>query len=217
MKSLLLTKEKAFKKLEDANAKLYIESMKFTGSAIKGKDNMSKLMGDVRTVTVYYDSIYLIFLKNYMAETVLLNAIDKKNVHDVERNKDTLSNYAQEGLDQLDSLKPYKKDPSLLKTCKEVLNVYIKETGKKIDNVTDYFSEADDFEKTRKEYEKKPSHPNDDVISYSKSVKQFNHALAKYNKTIHTIYKTRKHLLNKWDNAAENFFDTNLPAPGYAR
>jgi hypothetical protein len=217
MKIFLLAERTAFKKLEDANVKLDTISMKFAGKPVNKKYKMSKIMERVRNANTYYDSLYLIFFKNYREESDLLDAIDKRNVNDFKQHKDSLSKYSQAGLDQLDSLKPFKSDKSLIKNCKQILTLYVNEADKKIDKVADYFPEADDFQKTRAEFDKKPSHPDADIKAYKKSVKEFNHAIKGFSKTMHGIFKTRKHISNKWNSAANNFFLNHMPDCNYTR
>jgi hypothetical protein len=217
MKELLSTKELAYKKLEDANEQLDTLSLRFIPDKKNKKDELSGIMEEVKDATSYYNSFYLIFFKSYSAESSILDAVYKKNAKDVQANQNKLSKCAQEGLDQLDTLEPFKKDNSLIKNCKYILGKYLKEADKKIDNVTDYFSKADDFQKARAEFEKKPARPEEEVNSYGKEVKEFNRALKSFNKTMHSIFKTRKHLLNKWNCAADDFFDDHIPACIYTR
>ena len=211
MKLTLLTKESVFKKSAYSNIALCIQSSEFMKMRSVKKDKLIALMEQEQSANNYFDSVYFIFLKNYLQESSMLAAIDAKDAHDVERQSDTLSKYAAEGLEQLDSAKTFRGDPSLLKNLKRSLKLYTKETDKKTNLITDYIFEAIDFKKTKATYDQKATHPADDVKSYKKSVKEFNKKLKKFNKTMAGIYKTRKRILSGWNFTSDTFFENHLP------
>ncbi|MEI9935228.1 MAG: hypothetical protein WDM71_10360 [Ferruginibacter sp.] len=206
-----VAKESFYKKLSDANEQLHTASIKFDSAFINKKDKLSATMKQVDNVNVYYDSVYLIFLKNYIQETTILNAIKKKDEKSLPQNADSLSSYAQNGLSALDTIKPFKHDHSLIKTCKHSLKLYKNEADKKINIVADYFSKADDFKKIRTEFEHKKTHNIKEFKAYTKSVKEFNIAISHYNKTMHYISKTRKKIERQWNFTTDNFFDKHFP------
>jgi predicted DNA-binding protein len=215
MEAYLLAKELVEKKLHDANEQLSKEEAAFAKSnnvnLINSKDELSEMMEQVGEANQYYHTIYLIFFKSYKQEAYLTDAIEKKNINGIEQNKNTLLQYAQDGLKKLEGIKAFKGDNSLVTNCKRLLEFYVKEVNEKIPSVTDYFLKVENFEKLKKEFDKKSSPSKDDVDNFNKGVKEVNNGVNAFNSTMKTQFDIRKDLLNNWNSAVETYFDNTMP------
>jgi len=208
MRKLLMAKVAVNQKLKAANLFYSAAAMKFDSTY---KDDCSNKIQQEIDVNIYYNNIYLPFFKSYNAEYFLIDAIRKKDGNSVEQNKKIVSQNAQDGLQQIDTVKAFNGDNSLAKSCKSVLTFYSQETDEKIEKISAYFPVAKDFQKTRSEYERKTAHVKDEVATYKKSVAEFNVALSGFNKATHSLDHKRRKALKKWNHAAEAFLDKHLP------
>jgi predicted DNA-binding protein len=215
MEAYLLAKELVEKKLHTANEQLRKEEELFAKNnnvnLINTKDELSEMMEQVGEANQYYHTLYLIFFKSYKQEAYLMEAIEKKNINGIEQNKNTLLQYAQDGLKKLDGVKPFKGDNSLVSNCKRLLEFYVKEVNEKIPAVTDYFLMTESFEKLKKDFDKKSSPSKDDVDNFNKGVKEVNAGVNSFNATMKTQFDIRKELLNNWNDAVEAYFDITMP------
>jgi hypothetical protein len=215
MEAWLLAKEMVNKKMDDANAQLHGVQVKFATThnvnLISTKDEISEKMDQVEQVNKYYDPIYLIFFKSYLQEKYLLEAVNKKNVNGIEQNKNSLLQYAQNGLSQLDTMKSFKGDNSLVVNAKAVLQFYVKECNENVSTLSDYFLKAEDFDKMKTAYAQNSSHSKDDVDNYNKEVQDVNNASNNYNNTVHTLDGNRNNLLDRWNNGVDSYLDNQMP------
>jgi hypothetical protein len=215
MEAWLLAKEMVNKKMKDADAQLHGVQVKFATThnvnLISTKDEISEKMDQVEQVDNYYDPIYLIFFKSYIQERYLLDAVNKKNVNGIEQNKNSLLQYAQNGLLQLDTIKSFKGDNSLVSNAKAVLQFYVKECNDNVGTLSDYFLKTEEFDKVKTAFAQGSSHSKDDVDNYNKQVQDVNTASNNYNNTVHTLDGNRNSLLDRWNNGVNSYFDNQMP------
>jgi predicted DNA-binding protein len=215
MEAYLLAQEKVNEKLQQGN-----EKMKQAQAAFAAKNNIKLVnseseLGDkleqVHQLNTYYHQLYLIFFKPYKQEAYLIEAISKGNITGIEQNKNALLKYAQEGLEKLNTIKPFQGDNSLAMACKNMLNFYVKEVNDKMGTVSDFFLTKERFDKIKKEFEKKSSPNKDEVDAYNKGVNDINKASDAYNQNNQNLNQQRKELLDTWNSTERNFFDQYTP------
>ncbi len=209
MKDLLSAKVTATENLKALNISYDTALQKFYRPA--NKDVFSDKFQQAIDVNIYYNKIYLLYFKTYNAEFYLLESIKKRDGNSVEQNKKIVYQSAQDGLKALDTTKAFNGDNALVKKCQALLTFYADESDSKMDKLSDYFSAAKEFGKTRSDYEKKQAHTKDEVKEYEKAVSEFNKALNGFNNTSHDLDRKRERSLKKWNKAMAGFLDKHLP------
>ncbi|MBC7867543.1 MAG: hypothetical protein H7X88_08410 [Gloeobacteraceae cyanobacterium ES-bin-316] len=214
MEAYMLAKEMVDIKLEEGNAKMLLAQRKFAGSnnitLTENKSELEDMMKEVHEMNKYYNELYLIFFRPYKQEVYLMQAIEKGNITGIEQNKGSLLKYAQEGLEKLKTLKPYKGDNSLVTNCKNILNFYVKEADKAT-VASDFFLAKERFEAIKKEYEKKDEPGKQEVNDYNKAVNDINKASQTYNSNNNLLNQQRSETLNNWNKSTDQFFDNHTP------
>ena len=216
MEAYLLAKEMVDKKMDEASKALHNEETKFAAAhnvnliESKGSD-IEAMMEQVNETGSYYNPVYLIFFKSYKQDAYLSDAIEKKNINQIEQNRNALLQYAQNGLTKLDTTKSFKGDNSLVINCKHLLEFYVTEAKDKIPAISDYLLKQEEFTKMQKEFEKKSSPSKDEVDTFNKSVKEVNSAVKTYNTTNNSLTQNKNDLINKWNSAVDTFFDSHMP------
>lgn len=216
MEAYLLAKEMVDKKMDEASAALHMEETKFAAahnvSLISGgKDDVENMMGQVAETGNYYHPVYLLFFKSYKQDAYLLDAIEKKNINGIEQNRNTLLQYAKNGLIKLDTTKSFKGDNSLVTSCKHLLEFYVMEATDKIPTVSDYILKQEAFGKMQKEFDKKSDHTKEEVDAFNKGVKDVNNGVKTFNATNASLNQNRNDLINNWNAAVNAFFDQHMP------
>lgn len=143
----------------------------------------------------------------------LTEAVNGKNINAIEQNKNALVRFANEGLAVLDTIKNFDGDPSLINSCKKMLQFYQKEASEGIPVVTDFFMKNETFTQIKKEMDKKSSGSltQAEVDKYNGMVKDFNAAVNGYNNTQKQLNSNRSTFLNDWNNAVKQFMDRHMP------
>jgi hypothetical protein len=199
MKALITNNEIAYKKLEDANTALSATLIKFDSAALNKSGKLYESMEQQRTINAYDNLLYLIVFKPYLQETLVSKAIGDKDERSLKKHGDSLSKYAQDGLDIVDTVKFTKGISSMKRISKHTLKLYAKEAGKNIKEVSSYFSEENDFKKTRTEFVPNKAYTNlKEFKEYAVSVKKLNRAIKHFNKAMNEILKTEKYVMDKW-------------------
>ena len=215
MEAYMLAKEMVDKKMDDASDELQAEQKKFASNhnvtLLNGTDEIGEMMKKVEETGNYYRPIYLIFYKSFKQEAYMMDAIEKKNINGIEQNRNTLQQYAQDGLAQLEKFSSFKGDNFLIVNCKRLLQFYVKETTDKIPQVSDYFLKEEAFEKMKKEYDKKSDPTKEDVAAFNKMVKELNSAVNTYNSNNNSLNETRGQLIDNWNSVVDAYFDNHMP------
>jgi hypothetical protein len=215
MEAYMLAKELVDKKMNDASSALNQEGEKFAAAhnvtLISSENEIDAMMKKVNETSDYYKPVYLIFFKSFKQEAYMMDAMEKKNINGIEQNKNTLLQYSQDGLVKLANLSAFKGDNSLITNCKKLLEFYVKETTEKIPGISDYLLKQESFEKMQKEFDRKSEPTKDEVTVFNKAVKELNSAVKTYNTNNNALNQSRHDLINNWNAAADNFFDTHMP------
>jgi len=215
MEAFLLAQEKVNEKLEQGNERMKLAQKAFAAknniTLVDSKGSLDGMMTEVHDLNVYHHQVYLLFFKPYKQEAYLMEAIEKGNITGIEQNKNAQLKYAQEGLEKLNSIKPFKGDNSMVIACKTMLTFYVKEVNDKMSAVSEYFLTKERFEKLKKEFEKKNSPTKEEVDAYNKGVKDINSASNAFNQNNQLLNQQRKEALNNWSSTEKSFFDEHTP------
>jgi hypothetical protein len=211
MEAYLTAQELAGEKIKEASKMLTTEEKKFASeNNINLVDNQSKKsskLEEAAKVYKYYNKIYLIFFKSYKQEAYLLDAMSKLDLNAMEQNKNALLEYAEEGLKELNELKAYESDNSLLVAAKEMLAFYKDEASKKMPIILDFYLKKEKYESIQKAFDekKKSKRTNEDINSINKASEEYNEAVNKYNEINEFLNKNRTKQLDNWNSSSKKF------------
>jgi hypothetical protein len=154
MEQYLLIQERAGEKLHEAHAKVGPAYESFAARhnvrLTEGQTTkLSERLGQAGQVNSYMNKIFLLFFKSNVQEELMLEAVKKNDVNGVEQSKNSLFKFATEGLERLDTMKPYKEDVSLIVACRKVLEFQKNEAESKVSCMTDFLLKKEEFEKIR--------------------------------------------------------------------
>ena len=218
MEQYLLIQEKANEKLHEAHASVRSAYEAFAarhnvrlteGQSTKLSERLIKA-GEVNS---YMNKIFLLFFKSNVQEDLMLEAVRNNDVNSVEQSKNSLGRFSTEGLERLDTMKPYNEDASLIVACRDVLKFQKAEALGTASYMTDFLLKKEEFEKLKKAFESKPSNrrTQDDVNAFNKAVDDFNKAVSSFNSTSVDLDKNRTKILNHWEATRKKFMDTHIP------
>ncbi|HYF67731.1 MAG TPA: hypothetical protein VD884_06330 [Ohtaekwangia sp.] len=217
MEAYLLIQEKAEEKINNAFNNAVDTYNVFAANnnvtIVEGKSSkLSKRLNQLGQANSYVNKIYLIFFKSTVQEQLAFEAINTNNINSLEQLKGTMAKYAEQGLIQLDSIKPYKGDGSLITACRKVLE-FQKAEAVSMSVYSDFLIKKEDFEKTKKAFESKPAakRTQADVDAFNKAVAEQNKAGIAYNKVNNDLSKRRENVMSNWDITKKRFYTAHFP------
>ena len=168
----------------------------------------------INKVTKYYNRVYLTFFKCSSNESYMIKALEKKDLNGIEQNKNALLKNSTDNLPKLNEIGPYDgNDHSLITVTENLLKFYKQEATDKLPILTDYLVKNDNFQKLKKEMDKKSesSRTQEDVDKFNAAVKDINEAVNTYNKTNTELNNTRNKLINNLNSSVESFMSKHIP------
>jgi hypothetical protein len=217
MEAYLLIQEKADEKINDAFNKAVDVFNTFAASnnvtVADGKSSkLSKRLSQLGQANSYVNRIYLINFKSTVQESLAFDALNANNINGLEQIKGSLAKYAEEGLAQLDSIKPYKGDGSLITACRKVMEFH-KAEANTMSVYSDFIIKKEEFEKTKKSFDLKPANKRTqaDIDAFNKAVDEQNKSVNAYNKVNTELNKNREKVRNNWEITKKKFMDMHYP------
>lgn len=217
MEAYLLTRDKINEKLDAENQKVENGfksfAQKYHITVSEGNTALGEKIKLSNEVFDYHTALYLIFFKVSFTDTNLSTAIEKKELSAVQQNAATLIQYADEGLQKLKTIKPYKGDSSMLNVTKKMLEFYKKQAQLYVPKLVDFFMFNDKFENTKKTMEAKSAkdRTKEEIDNYNGMVKQVNKEIDNYNKLNTTNFQEKNNIINEWNTTGENFISSHIP------
>jgi hypothetical protein len=215
MQSYMLLMEKTNEKLKVASDNMQTASKEFAKKynvkLIESKDELSEKLSTAGELNSYRDKIYLLFFKCNYEDGVMTTAMNNKKVKDIEQARNSLIQYANEGLAALNGLKTFQGDPTLANACREILGFYKKMAETDAPKIVDFFLKSEDFEKIKKAMDAKSNKSKEDIDAYNKAVKDINTAINVSNQTNNNINNNRNQAIQNWENADKIFSDQHMP------
>lgn len=202
---------------QDAAYKKYDEiyrsfAKKSNINIIDTESELSLKLKQANLVNNYYHKLYLLFFKSYKQEFYLNDAVNKNNVSAIEQNKNTLIKYAKETISQLDTMKAFQNDRTLVMSCRDLMQFYVEEGGK-MPIYTDFLLKNENFGKMSKAFNAKSERQRTqaDVDTYNKQVNEINALTNTYNKTNQELNNGRATYINRWNDSVSRFLDSHVP------
>jgi hypothetical protein len=218
MEAYLLIKEKASEKLHEASGKIPVAYEAFANRhnvrLTEGQTTkLSQRLEQAGKVNHYVNKVYLLFFKSNFQEGMMFKAMEKNDLNGVEQSKNSLAKFSTEGLSQLDTIKPFNGDASLVAACRKVLEFQKSEGEDKANYMTEFLMKREDFDKTKKSFEAKSSNSRTqaDINAYNKAIDEYNKAINLYNKTGTELNASRAKVMESWEAAQKKFMDTHVP------
>lgn len=218
MEAYLLAQDKADEVLENANQQIHpiykAFAQKNNITLIEGEDTkLEKKMKQVGVVNDYHRPIYLIFFKSFKQDVYLTDAINRKDINGVEQNRNALARFASDGLKQLDTMRTFNGDASLINACRKYLENCKDAADNLVPQQSAFLVKQEEFDKMRKTFEARPASKRTqaDIDAYNKSVNEVNQALTASNKSLEKLNSSRDKALGGWDAAVKNFMERYIP------
>ena len=161
----------------------------------------------------YHTALYLIFFKVNFTDGNLSKAIENKAQSAIQQNANALIQYADEGLEKLKTIKPYKGDSSLISATKKALEFYKKQAQQYVPKIVAFIMFNDKFENAKKTLEAKSAkdRTKEEIDNYNTMVKQVNKEIDNYNKANNTNFQEKNNILNDWNIGGDNFISSHVP------
>jgi hypothetical protein len=215
MEAMLMVKEGIDQKLEEGNKKSKAAEAAFAKAnninLVEGEaSELGEKLKKVHELNKYYNEVYLVFFKPYVQEATLLEAVGKGNITGMEQTKNTIKKYSEEGLEKLKTIKSFEGDNSVTAACKSLLQFYIKETNA-IGTMSDFLLAKENFEKIKKDFDKKSKPSKEDIDAYNAAVNDMNKKMQQYNQVNADMNRQRKESLDNWNKTVNQFFDEHTP------
>lgn len=180
---------------------------------VQANDDLSNKMKLASNVYQYYNKLYLIFFKSYSQERYLIEAINKKDLTEIESNRTALLAASNEGLELLGEVGTFKDDNSVVVACTDLLRFYKDEAENKMAIVTNYLVKAENFNVIKTSFDaiKPNNRTKEDVDKYNNAVNEMNDASTAYNNVNAELSTNRQKYIEAWNNASVNFTDKHVP------
>lgn len=217
MEAYLLAQEIAGKKLRSAGDRVGNEEKRFAKDhdieLLESKDGLAAKMEKADEVLGYYNKIYLIFFKSYKQEVYMLDAQNRSDANGIEQNKNTLNDFAKDGLKKVKDVGNYINDATLGNVTKDLLDFYIYESGDDSKILTDYLVKKENFEKIKAAFDakKEKDRVQADYDQVNAAGQEYNKVVNDFNKKNEELFNKRKQLIDRWNKTAQTFLDKHVP------
>ena len=215
MEAFILLQEKTTEKIRQASDKMNTASKDFANKnnvkLVETSSELSEMIEKANKLTHYVNRMYLPFFKCNFQQSKMVDFMNNNKVNDIEQARTALLKYANEGLGELDSLRSFEGDGSLVTVTRQLLQFYKKTAETTAPKMLDFFLKKDSFEKLKKSFEMKSNHSKEEVDAYNAGVRDINNASNQYNTLNENTNQMHKQLLENWENAQKTFADNHMP------
>ncbi|MBX7059503.1 MAG: hypothetical protein K1X75_15680 [Leptospirales bacterium] len=217
MEAYLSARAKANEKLDEASARLRQQEALFAAdyriTLIEAQSENSRKLQIASQVLDYHSKIFLLNFRSYKQEGHLMDALNRADVSSLEQNRETLLDYAEQGLTELSSFGPYNADTSLLAASRNNLEFYRDEAARDMPTILDYLLKKDQFDEARRSMDLMPpaSRTQQSVDSFNRLVGEMNALGARYNQVNQRLNQRRGQLVNQWNQVNEGFLHRHVP------
>lgn len=183
---------------------------------IKLTESQSKLMQKIQLasfVNDYYDKLFLIYFRNYLALSRVIDAISDKNADLFVAWRDSLTQSISWSYEQLKKIGPFNNDYSLYQTTKEIVDDFQKINTLYLPAFEEYFQAKKELKHWQEVVSSKPREELtvQEINSYNSAVDSYNAAVKKANLTMENIQEVTNNISSKWEKAVKKFMDKHVP------
>jgi len=208
-----LVNEKINAEVEKLNANQKIFANKYNIQIGEDTSELGKKIKISNAVFENHTQLYLIFFKVNFTESVLLKAIENNDLSAIQQNSNALEQYANEGLEKLKTVKPYKNDMALVLATKKTLEFCKKETVELSPSVVSFMMLNQKFQESKKTMDNKSAsnRSKEEIDNFNKLVNEVNKEVGNFNKTINKFNTERTNTINNWNVTGDNFIAKYVP------
>lgn len=216
MEAYILTKEKVNRRMDSALTVLRKSQEEFAQTnnirLVDNESRVGKKLKNTNAVLSYHNKIYLLFYKSYWYESQMLQAMNDRNLSQMEQFRQTLELTAAEARDSLKKIKAFANDRSLIEACDKLQHFFYGEAVRYMPDQIAFFLKEDEMKKMQSKMEttKKKDLTQQDVDNYNLAVKSYNEAIAGFNQTNDYLNTHRQSITENWNNATEKFYNEHL-------
>ncbi len=160
----------------------------------------------------HHNEINLLLIKCNFQQGSVFDAMERNDVNGMQQGLNTLSSYAKEGLEKIETITAYKGDSKLKYTGKKYLIYYQDAADKKLPQQVEFFLAQSEYEKASKRIEsiKPRKRTKKDINDYNKQVNDFNKVLNDYNRTNEWMVQQQNKNSESWNKAVETFMNKHI-------
>ena len=218
MEALILLQEKTDEKIKEANKRAdsayKLFAAKYNVTLVKGEESdLEQKLAIAGKLNHYMNDVFIIFFKCNWQDGQITDAINKKNLANIEQSRNALIAYADEGLKALGTVKDFEGDGSFAAACKRALVFYKRTAETDMPKLLDFYLKEDNFEKIKKAFNAKSesSRTKQDVDTYNNAVKDMNNGVNSFNALNDKINNERNQVINDYNNTENSFRDMHTP------
>ncbi|MBN2664598.1 MAG: hypothetical protein JXR68_13195 [Bacteroidales bacterium] len=178
-----------------------------TSSQLAAKMQLANIVND------YYNSVYLICFKGFIAENFINQAINDNDTTALKQWTDSLITAVDEGNIAIKTISAYNGDMSLKFACQKSLNNFKLEADTYLPKIANYFKAQNNLNIAKANYNSKPQNQvtQNDVDVFNKAVNDYNNAIEIYNEYSQKLSKHQQDNSKQWNDASDKFLDQNIP------
>lgn len=186
---------------------------KYGFNFIESENELSKKMKIAVEVFDNHTTMYLIYLKVYVNQSNLRNAIKSKKIVEVEKINKDLEKFANEGFEKLKIFKSYKNDNSLTDATNKTLETAKKEYLEYGTFAIEYLKDNEKFNETKSkiQLESNISKKAEKVAEFNKLVAERNEKIKKYNDLTMKFDSERLIAFDNWNKIGQLFIERYVP------
>lgn len=215
MEAYILLQEKTSEKIKIASDKMQKASkefaFKYKVNLIESKSELSEKIELADTLNQYVNKLYIIFFKCNFQDGQLTQNLNDNKLSSVEQSRNSLVNYADQGLKEIELYKSFYGDSQLADVCKQALNEYKKMALTDIPKITNYHAKKERFEKLQKEIESNNQRTKEDIDKFNNAVKDINRETEISNQVNNSMNEKRNAIVQNWESAQKSFLDIHMP------
>jgi len=185
---------------------------KYNVQLTDSKSEVAQKMETSNKVTKYRNKVFLLFFKCAWQESLVMDAVVKKNMTKLEQARSALLKYATDGAAGLDSLSSYDNDATLSAAARQALTFYKTEAETHLIKISDFLLNQENFAKIKSSYDGKGKNKTkEDTDAYNKAETDVNTSFTGANTAIKTIVADRAKAIDNWYKIEQKFIDAHMP------
>ncbi|MFM2213010.1 MAG: hypothetical protein RL427_273 [Bacteroidota bacterium] len=218
MEAYIMMRDKVNEKIDSEFQKVNLAqkefALKYHITLNEDTSEIGKKMKISNEVFDYHTQLYLLFFKANITDLNLSAAIEKKDIGTIQQNNNALTQYAEEGLEKLKTLKPFGGDNTMVIATKKALEYYKKQSLQYTPKVLEFLMFNEKFEAAKKSLESKTDkdRTKEEIDNYNTMVKQVNKEIDNYNKLNNSFFQEKNTAIDSWNMTGENFISSHVPA-----
>lgn len=217
METYLRARIKANEKIRIASDNLEVVLKDFATrhgvSLVKRNDFLVRQIERINNANDVYNIVYLMLFKSFKQEENLINALNKKDYNNAELSRNLLVQFSTDGLNNIDTVRCFQNDRSLIGSCKRSLEFYKLEAQKNFCVTIDFLKKQEVYDNLKKTVGSKDPmfRSKDESEHYSQSIKDYNDAMIQYKVNGKPLDQQRKAHSDDWNNTVLSFFERYVP------